>query len=128
MKTLAELLCENKDSINAHLFLGNVKWKNLVTEKRLSGDSVGRDEQLWTFLAACGYAIAGSQGVRRITKILTGTDFDQPDLRIWLEAMPMPPRKQEGNTHLYEELFASLPCSPISKGLEEHWKKHSEDA
>ena len=64
MKTLAELLCENKDSIKAHLSLGSVGWKNLVTEKRLSGDSVGRDEQLWTFLAACGYAIAGSKGVR----------------------------------------------------------------
>ena len=28
----------------------------------------------------------------------------------------------------YEELFENLPCSPISKGLEEHWKKHSENA
>ncbi len=66
----------------------------------MCGGSVGRDEQLWTFLASCGYAIAGSQGVARLTKILTGANLFNPNPRIWLEAMPMPPRKQEGNTHL----------------------------
>ena len=97
-KALAGLLCENKEAINAHLSLGSVDWENLVG--RVPGPSAARDEQLWTFLAACGYAIAGADGVRRLTEILAGYDLHQNNSRIWLEAMPMPPRKKEGNTHL----------------------------
>ena len=52
------------------------------------------------FLAACGYAIVGADGVARLTKILTGADLYQRYPKIWMEAMPLPPRKQEGNTHL----------------------------
>ena len=50
MKTLAELLCENRDPIQSHLSLGGVGWKDLVG--RVRGSSAARDEQLWTFLAA----------------------------------------------------------------------------
>ena len=98
MNTLSELLCKNQSLIEPHLFLCNVGWKDL--EKRVCGSSAARDEQLWTFLVACGYAIAGSVGVRQLTEILAGTDLHQPNSRIWLEAMPMSPRKKEGNTHL----------------------------
>ena len=97
-KALAGLLSENKDAIYAHLSLGSVGWEHLVD--RMRGSSVARDEQLWTFLAACGYAIAGSDGVRQLTETLAGTDLHHPNPRIWLEAMPMSPRKKEGNTHL----------------------------
>ena len=97
-KALAGLLCENKGEIKAHLSLGSVEWKALVD--RVTGSSAARDEQLWTFLAACGYAIAGNKGVRRLTEILAGCDLHQDNSRIWLEAMPMSPRKKEGNTHL----------------------------
>ena len=98
MTTLADLLGENKDQIMAHLFLGSVDWEKLV--ERVSGSSAAQDEQLWTFLAACGYAIAGSEGVKQLTEILAGTGLHHSNSRIWLEAMPMSPRKKEGNTHL----------------------------
>ena len=97
---ITSFLNENSEMILEHLLLGNAKWENLVAEKRLCTPSAWRDEQLWTFLAACGYAIAGDGGVRRLTKILTGTDLYQLNQKIWLEAMPMSPRKQEGNTRL----------------------------
>ena len=97
-KALVGLLCENKDLIHAHLSLGSVAWEDLVG--RVRGFSAARDEQLWTFLAACGYAIAGVDGVRRLTETLAGTGLHQDNSRIWLEALPMSPRKKEGNTHL----------------------------
>lgn len=94
MKALAGLLCKNRNLIEPHLFLGNVRWNDLV--KRVCGSSAGWDEQLRTFLAACGYAIRGAEGVADFTKIITGSDLPQPDNpRIWLEAMPMSPRKKE---------------------------------
>ena len=97
-KVLAELLHENKGAIRLHLSLGSVCWEDLVG--RVGGSSAARDEQLWTFLAACGYAIAGSDGVRQLTEILAGSGLHRDNSRIWLEAMPMSPRKKEGNTHL----------------------------
>ena len=74
-KALAGLLRENKDLIHAYLSLGSVEWED--PEGRVSGSSAARDEQLWTFLAACGYAIAGNDGVRRLTEILAGTGLHQ---------------------------------------------------
>ncbi len=73
----------------------------MADKLRVCGSSAGWDEQLWTFLAACGYAIRGAEGVAEFTKIIAGSDLPQSDNpRILLEAMPMSPRKKEGNTRL----------------------------
>lgn len=111
---LAGLLGKNRNLIEPHLYMGNVRWEGLV--KRVGGSSAGWDEQLWTFLAACGYAIGGVEGVAGFTKIITGSDLPQPDYpRIWLEAMPMSPRKKEGNTRL-DLALGTLRCRKGTRG------------
>ena len=112
-KVLAELLRKNKDAIHSHLSLGSVDWEHLVG--RVDGSSAAKDEQLWTFLAACGYAIAGADGVRQLTEILAGPDLHQDNSRIWLEAMPMSPRKKEGNTHL-DLALGTIRCREGTEG------------
>ena len=100
MQTLADLLEKNRDAITQRLYLSAGRWSRLPERIRTSS-AICKDEQVWTFLAACGYAIAGSQGVKKLTKILTGLDLTQPkDAKIWMEALPFPPRKREGNTNL----------------------------
>ena len=58
------------------------------------------DETMWTFLVAAGYAAAGPDGVALLSRHLTGHDWAGPkEPKIWLEALPIPPRNKEGNTH-----------------------------
>ena len=59
------------------------------------------DETMWTFLVAAGYAAAGREGVLRLSRKLTGQECVGPKVpKIWLEALPIPPRNKEGNTNL----------------------------
>ena len=95
MPSLAGLLEKNRCVITKRLHLSKGLWCDLL--KRVcsykEAERLCKDEEVWTFLAACGYAIAGSQGVKKLTKILTGLDLTQPeDAKIWLEALPFPPR------------------------------------
>ncbi len=104
MKLLIDSLKEHESEIIRRLYLGYVHWEDLIdrleTRERFTSGVVG-DEQVWTFLVGCGYAISGTEGLARITNILTGTDLPQPDdAKIWLEVLPLPPREQEGNTHV----------------------------
>ena len=95
---------ENHDAITKRLCLSDGHRCNLLKRVRSyedkSASSVCEDEQVWTFLAACGYAI-DCKGVEKLTKILTDSDLPQPDsAKIWMEVLPFPPRKREGNTNL----------------------------
>ena len=104
MEHLTELLEKHRDVIEQRLHLGYVHWEDLVkklgTQER-SAQGAFRDEQVWTFLAGCGYAISGTEGLASITNILTGADLPQPDdANIWMEVLPLPPRTREGNTHV----------------------------
>jgi len=104
MNSLADALQAHHDEITRHLYIGYAVWDDLTArvereEAKPAGDCV--DEQLWTFLVACGYAIAGEQGVAELTRILTGSDQESPaNPKIWFEVSPVPPRKNEGNTRL----------------------------
>ena len=103
MQSLEKLLKENHDAITKRLYLGKGSWCSLleaVCKAERASPTLYRDEQVWTFLAACGYAI-DCKGVEKLTKILTGLDLIQPeDAKIWMEVLPSPPRKDEGNTNL----------------------------
>ena len=104
MKPLSGLLEEHGDEIERRLHLGYVHWQDLVskleTQERHASGSL-RDEQVWTFLVGYGYAIAGVEGLAKLTNILTGMDLPQPDdAKIWLEVLPLPPRDSEGSTHV----------------------------
>ena len=101
---LAEVLDRHKDKIELYLYMGRAKWGNLIKTIRSQeqAQSPGfADEQIWTFLIGCGYALCGEAGIRKLTKILTGSDQIKP-LRpgIWFEVLPLPPRQGEGKTSI----------------------------
>ena len=97
MKPLTELLEEHRDVIEQRLHLGYVHWEDLmrkVGSQERSARGAFRDEQVWTFLAGCGYAISATDGLANLTNILTGADLPQPDdARVWLEVLPLPPQE-----------------------------------
>ena len=95
MTLLTELLTEHRQEISRLLYLGYVRWDNLVrkleSQERTRRGAFG-DEQVWTFLVGCGYAMADAGGVAKLTKVITGVDLPQPDdSRIWQEVLPLPP-------------------------------------
>ena len=86
MQSLADLLEKNRDAIAQCLYLSDGRWsrpRNNLPERIRSYEAehaspeLFKDEQVWTFLAACGYAIA-AKGVEKLAKILTGLDLTQP--------------------------------------------------
>lgn len=104
MNSLAEVLMNHHDEITKYLYIGYARWDDLISrverqERKPSDDFA--DEQIWTFLVGCGYAIGGEDGVARLTKSLTSSNYKVPtNPRIWFEVLPIPPRKGEGETHL----------------------------
>ena len=60
------------------------------------------DEQVWTFLIMSWYADGGIDRIKKLARILTCNDnlVVSDDDKIWLEALPLPPRIKEGNTNL----------------------------
>ncbi len=92
------------------------QWENISRRLRAFLDAAGGaatpqpecyDEQLWTFLVACGYAVAEEAGLRSLCRQVTG-DPGAPPTPLWLEALPVPPRHREGNTNL------DLACGAIA--------------
>ena len=121
MKPLSVLLEEHGDEIERRLHLGYVHWQDLVSkleiqERHASGSL--RDEQVWTFLVGCGYAIAGAEGLAKLTNVLTGMDLPQPDdAKIWLEVLPLPPRDREGSTHVDLAIGSITGCGSSRSGI-----------
>lgn len=104
MNSLAEILMNRHDEITKYLYIGYARWDDLIkrvaTQEQTSLYDFA-DEQIWTFLVGCGYAIAGEQGVAMLTNTLTGSNQRAPtNSKIWFEVLPIPPRKGEGKTHL----------------------------
>ena len=104
MRRLSNLLEEHENAIVRRLYLGYVHWQDLVSELKTQESHASGllgDEQVWTFLVGCGYAIAGAEGLAKLTYVLTGTDLPQPDdAKIWMEVLPLSPRNGEGSTHV----------------------------
>jgi hypothetical protein len=104
MNALAEILMNYHEQIVKYLHIGYARWDDLVSrvdrEEQISSYDFA-DEQIWTFLVACGYATAEKSGVARLTRILTGLNQRPPtNPKIWFEVLPIPPRKKEGATHI----------------------------
>ena len=82
MKPLTDLLKEHGNEITRRLHLGYVHWEDLVNKIEIqerAASGIFSDEQVWTFLAGCGYSISGAEGLAKLTNILTGTDLPHPD-------------------------------------------------
>jgi len=104
MASLAEELVNHHSEITRYVHVGYARWDDLIARvKRQEWTSSPDfdDEQIWTFLVACGYAISRDTGVAKLIRILTGSNQKSPaSLNIWFEVLPMPSRKGEGETHI----------------------------
>ncbi|MFX1319981.1 MAG: hypothetical protein ACFE9O_12725 [Promethearchaeota archaeon] len=122
MNSVAEALMSHHDEITKYLYIGYARWDDLISsverqERKPSNDF--DDEQIWTFLVGCGYAIAGEDGVATLTKILTGSNYEAPtNPKIWFEVLPIPPRKGEKGTHLDLALGTIARRSGTKSGIE----------
>ncbi len=100
---LSEILNQYRGKIEKRLYLGYVRWETLINrlKKEQNSQKPISDEQIWTFIMACGYAIAGKDGIAKLSHLMTGQDqVLNDDSKIRLEVLPFPPRMKEGNTHL----------------------------
>ena len=106
-RTVSELrdrLKRNREHIETRLHVSAAQWSALVARLGRQDRKHGtlHDEQVWTFLLGAGYALA-EDGVALLGEKLTeGSQVQQqrPCDRIWFEVLPLPPRKNEGNTNI----------------------------
>ncbi|EDM44631.1 hypothetical protein SCB49_13705 [unidentified eubacterium SCB49] len=99
---LSEKISKNLDEIKKYLYCGYASWDGLID--RIKGQEINpkndfTDEQIWTFIIACGYAITGKNGLKKISYLLTNRT-DLTTEKIWFEVLPSSPRDMEGSTHL----------------------------
>jgi hypothetical protein len=101
---ISENLNKSRSIINEFLHIGYAKWDDLIARlENFETKNLNEleDEQLWTFLLRCGYAASGADGVQLLSELLTGEKVSRKsDRKIWFEVLPIPPRENEGNTHL----------------------------
>jgi hypothetical protein len=119
---VAKVLEQNGTAIRKYLYSSDAQWTALLQMASRLWDKECedlRDERVRTFLLACGYAAAKEIGVATLTEVLTGlvpshAAASEPlhgteagsalamaaEGRMWLEAMPIPSLKREGNTHV----------------------------
>lgn len=104
MGSLTETLREYHGQIMEFLYIGYACWSHLMTvieDQEQRPSSACNNEQIWTFLLACGYAASREKGINMLTDALTGSSQKKPsDAKIWFEVLPLPPRKREGATHV----------------------------
>lgn len=100
---VASVLEHNADLIRKYLWTSDAQWESLLQTTnrfRQKGCEDPGDERARSFPLACAYAAAREDGVARLAEVLCGPGQDAPaEPRIWLECMPIPPLKREGNTH-----------------------------
>ena len=131
---VARTLERNGDTIRKYLYTSDAQWGSLLQAAGRLWDKECddvRDERIRTFLLACGYAAAKESGVATLTEVLTGaaasalypveatpTHGVSTEPRIWLEAMPIPPLKREGNTHVDLALGSIVRRDKTDSGIE----------
>lgn len=102
MDNISSLINDNRYKIEKTLKIGFASWDKLI--KRIHDKSEKKefdDEQIWTFLMACNYAMEEAGGAKRLADALTEgqTNVGSVD-KIWFEVLPARPRSDEGNTHI----------------------------
>jgi len=102
---LAPVLDASYEQITQHLWIGHVRWADLATRADNGDHPIGPqgcfcDEQVWTFLLACGYAVAGQAGILQLADQLAPGHPELRSPKIWLEARPIPPRYREGTSYI----------------------------
>jgi len=116
---LPEILSEHRAEIENWLVIGRANWSRLLAKVRdvdYASEGDLYDEQIWTFLLACGYAISVHKGVRALSE-RCGIDWSSTH-RIWFEVLPLPPRPLEGNTNLDLAIGAIARRGETRSGIE----------
>ena len=113
LSVIQSYLMEHKGEVCEYFYTTNEQWTDLIQHRKRP-----QAEKVLTFLIGCSYALSGEQGVETLTKILTGLALNQPaHPMIWFEAQPMPPRVNEGNTHLDLALGAIAKREGTASGI-----------
>ncbi len=121
---------ENTDDLRQFFRVTPERWNHLVgrLQKQLEAPRPDfYDEVVWTFLLGLSYGADGWEGIRKLESILSGAKVDPyVEHPLWLEALPVPPRKSEGNTNVDLAIFgqchvaapAATPChgTALSRG------------
>jgi hypothetical protein len=99
---LYNLLEKNKNEIIQYIHFGKASVDKLIlrVKKQLGNPKEDfYDEEVWTFIMCCGYAIRGKDGLQELSKQLSLNKkilFD----KLYIESLPYSPRIKEGNTNL----------------------------
>lgn len=102
MGALADGIRQHKNRICEALYIGKANWDRLLDSIELQERiplSDFAEEQVWTFLVACAYAMEGLAGTGTLAKLLTGASPPSAT-KAWFEVLPLPTRLEEGNTNL----------------------------
>ena len=102
---LANIINENRSDIENYLHIGYAKWEDMINKLKSyeKPEDIGKmdNEQIWTFLLGCGYAAGEEEGINKLARALTDQNINTDEInKILFEVLPLPPRKDEGNTHL----------------------------
>ena len=99
---LAEAIKNNAAGIQDRLHIGYAIWDDLVARverQEANPKEDFHDEQIWTFLVGCGYALP-SAGAAQLAHTLVGEEQGTTCSKIWFEILPKSPRVKEGSTHV----------------------------
>lgn len=127
MGALADGIRQHKNRICEALHIGYANWDDLlerIERQEPAKHSDFADEQVWTFLVGCAYAMNGLDGTSTLAQLLTGTAPPIPT-KAWFEVLPLPARTREGNTHV-DLAFGSITLrSGTQSGIELSTDEHS---
>ncbi len=106
-ESILELIDKSWTNIYNVLQIPKKKRDSILSKLPSQNDSI-IDEEVWTFLMACGYTFVGDKGAHKLAKILCGNHIlgHMPSNNyIWLECQPISPRSyrrgySEGNTQI----------------------------
>jgi hypothetical protein len=102
MPTLVDGIRQHRERLRETLYIGHANWDSLlakVAQQERTRRVDFYDEQVWTFLVGCAYAMRGPEGTGTLAQILTGST-PPTTTKAWFECLSFPPRSREGNTHL----------------------------
>ena len=120
---ISGLLNTHRDTIRKNLSTSDAQWNSMMSkiEQREQREQSIAAEKIWTFLVACGYALNGSEGVTRLSKLLSGVQLTTPGTqRIWFESQAIGPRdpKSEGKTRIDLALGMIRQMGTTDSGIE----------
>jgi hypothetical protein len=102
---IADYLESNSGRIRDKIETTDSQWKSFLKRlknQELQGYKDFYDEQVWTFLVMSWYADNNTERIRKLVHTITlnkNLNVGEND-KIWLEALPIPPRMKEGNTNI----------------------------